>query len=383
MKRSVSVLSILFLALTCVAPAQQNAPARITVDCNQGQSINQALAKLDKHTPTTVLVNGTCTEAVQVTGFENLTLKGLPGAALVQPSTTGNSPLGILSSRNVLVINFSVQTATASAIGIGHGSSDILLRELNITGGGPAITVFENSQVSIAYVKAQVSGYAILAIYDSSDVHFERCQLVAAGNYTEGIQIGASHITMYDVTITDAFVGIGAFSGSIVDMWFYSTYYKQANSTDITILNPAGTNNNGVQVDEGSTLNIGSRLVIDKAGQTWGGTTGAVLVSNGSTINANSGNLLITRSHGQGIVAMNNSHATISGTVQGSAHGGLVATNLSSIDVATTSTLSTIGSNRVDLFCDSNSWVTGTANIAGTPTTQCLNVLITETVSLP
>ena len=377
---------ILFLlALGCsVATANASTPSNVVnVDCNQGQSVNQALAKLDKHTPTTALVNGTCTESVSVVGFENLTLKGLPGATLVQPSTSGNSPLTILSSRSVLVINFSVQGTTASAIGIGHGSSDILLRELNITGGGPAITVFENSQVSIAYVKAQVSGYAILAIYDSSDVHFERCQLVAAGNYTEGIQIGASHITMYDVTITDAFVGIGAFSGSIVDMWFYSSYYKQANSTDITILNPAGTNNNGVQVDEGSTLNIGSRLVIDKAGQTWGGTTGAVLVSNGSTMNASGGNLLITGSHGQGVVAMNNSHATLSGTVHGSAHGGLVATNLSSIDVATASTLSTVGANSVDLFCDANSWITGTANISGAPRTQCANLVTTETAALP
>ena len=377
---------ILFLlALGCaVATANASTPSNVVnVDCNQGQSLNRALAKLDKHTPTTVLVNGTCTESVQVIGFENLTLKGLPGATLVQPSTSGSSALTILSSRSVLVINFSVQGTTASAIGIGHGSSDILLRELNITGAGPGITVFENSQVSIAYVKAQTSGYAILAIYDSSDVHFERGQLINAGGWTEGIQIGASHITMYDVTITDTQVGILAFSGSIVDMWYYSSYYKQGNSTDITILNPAGTNNNGVQVDEGSSLNIGARLVIDKAGQTWGGTTGAVLVSNGSNMNASGGNLLITGSHGQGVVAMNNSHAKISGTIQGSAHGGLVATSLSSIDVATTSTLSTIGPKGVDLFCDSNSWITGTANIAGTPKSQCTNLLTTETAALP
>ena len=80
---------------------------------------------------------------------------------------------------------------------------------------------------------------------------------------------------------------------------------------------------------------------------------------------------------------MNNSHATISGTIQGSPHAGLVATTLSSIDVATTSTLSAIGPNGVDLFCDSNSWITGTANIAGTPKTQCTNLLTTEIVALP
>jgi hypothetical protein len=360
----------------------------VNVDCNQGQSLSRALAKLDKHTPTTVVVNGTCTESVQVVGFQNLTLKGLPGATLVQPSTSDSSPLGnpllIESSSSLLVTGFSVTATTTTAIGIGHGSTDIRLRNLNVTGGGPGIVVFENSQVSIAYVKAQSPGYAILAIYDSSDVHFEHSQLKAMPGWVQGIQMGASHITMYDVTITNAQIGIAAGGGSIVDMWYYSTYYKPGDSTDITITNPAGTNTNGVQVDAGGSLNVGgARLVIDKAGQPWGGTSAGILLSNGSSMYATTGNLSITRSYGQGVVAMNNSHATISGTVQGSGHGGLVATNLSSIDVATTSTLSTVGANSVDLFCDANSWITGTANIAGAPTAQCTNLLPTETAPLP
>jgi hypothetical protein len=384
-QRGILVLSAL---VSAVATANATTPSSVNVDCNQGQSLSRALAKLDKHTPTTVVVNGTCTESVQVVGFENLTLKGLPGATLLQPSTSDSSPLGnpllIESSSSVLVTGFSVAATTATAIGIGHGSTDIRLRDLNVTGGGPGIIVFENSQVSIAYVKAQSPGWAILGIYDSSDVHFEHSQLKAMPGWVQGIQLGASHITMYDVTITNAPVGIAAQTGSIVDMWYYSTYYKPGNSTDITITNPAGTNTNGVQVDAGGSLNVGgARLVIDKAGQPWGGTSAGILLSNGSSMYATTGNLSITRSYGQGVVAMNNSHATISGTVQGSGHGGLVATNLSSIDVATTSTLSTVGANSVDLFCDANSWITGTANIAGAPTAQCTNLLPTETAPLP
>jgi hypothetical protein len=380
---------ILFLLALVFAVPTANAltPSNVVnVDCNQGQSLNQALAKLDKQTPTTVLVNGTCTESVQVVGFENLTLKGLPGAALVQPSASGSGALAILSSRSVLVIGFSVQaTTTVSAMEIGHGSSDIRLRELNITGGNQGITVFENSQVSIAYVTAQAPGYSTLGIYDASDVHLERSKFEAApgASWNVGIALGASHITMYDVTITNMQVGIAAYTGSIVDMWYFSSYYKQGNSTDITILNPAGTSFNGVQVDAGGSLNVGARLVISKPGQSWGGTSGGVLLSNGSTMSATSENLLITGSIGQGVIAMNNSHATISGTIQGSAHGGLVATNLSSIDVAANSSLSTVGGNSVDLFCDTNSWITGTANIAGTPKAQCTNLLTTETAALP
>jgi hypothetical protein len=82
MKRSVSAVSILFLALTCVAAAQQPVSTPITVDCSKGQSLNQTLARLNRQTPYAVSVNGTCTEFVQVSGFHNLVLKGLPGATL-------------------------------------------------------------------------------------------------------------------------------------------------------------------------------------------------------------------------------------------------------------------------------------------------------------
>ncbi|HWW16687.1 MAG TPA: hypothetical protein VN310_18650 [Candidatus Dormibacteraeota bacterium] len=105
--------------------------SQISVDCNAGQSLNHTLSTLDKHTPVTVSVNGTCTEYVQIVGFEGLTLKGLPGAALHQPAGGAgnlfNSLLLIESSRSVTVDGFSVQadTVTAPAIGIGHSSSDV------------------------------------------------------------------------------------------------------------------------------------------------------------------------------------------------------------------------------------------------------------------
>src|SRR5215469_1811085 len=47
-----------------------------------------------------------------------------------------------------------------------------------------------------------------------------------------------------------------------------------------------------------------------------------------------------------------------------------------------TSTLATIGANSVDLFCDGNSWVAGTANIAGTLRTRCANLLTAEIAAL-
>jgi hypothetical protein len=366
-------------------------PIAVTVDCNQGQSLNQTLAKLDKQTPTTVSVSGTCTEYVSVVGFENLSLNGMTGATLAQPSGGGTLFTALLlieSSRSVIVNGFNVQAdSTINAIGIGHGSTDIRLRHLNITGGGEGIIIFENSQVSIAYVIGQAPGYTTLGIYDSSDVHLEHSQFTATpgAGWNVGIAMGASHVTMYDTVISDMQVGIGAYQGSIVDINVFNTYYSNGGPTDVKILNPAGTSFNGVQVDGGGSLNLNSaRLLIHRAGQTWAGTTGGVLLSNGATLNGANGNLQLIASNGQGLVAQNNSHATLNGvTISGSAHGGIVATNLSTVDMASGTTLSTVSGNSVDLFCDSSSWVTGTANIFGKPTSQCTNQLTSETVTLP
>jgi hypothetical protein len=129
---------------------------------------------------------------------------------------------------------------------------------------------------------------------------------------------------------------------------------------------------------------LGAKLVINKPGQTYGGTTGGVLISDGAALNATNGYLVITGSNGQGVVALNNSHATLTGaTVTGGSHAGLLAANQSSIDVSAGTTLSLVGGNSVDLFCDSGSTITGTANLSGTPKSQCTNLLSTETVTLP
>lgn len=389
MKKTNGGLLLLLVLSGSVAVAQT--PLSITVDCSSGQSLNRALAKLDKHVSVTVSVNGTCTEYVQVTGFDNLTVKGLPGAMLMQPSTGAgnlfNSLLLIEASRSVTVNGLDVQadTATVAAIGIGHGSSDIRLRNLNVTGGSAGITVFENSQVSIAHVTVQNSGYATLAIFDLSDVHAEHCIFkdTTGTQWHSGIFMGASHITMFDTTIRNMQVAIDAGAGSIVDVGRYTTYTPSGGPSDIIIESPAGTNFNGVSLDAGSSLNISSaRLLINQSGQSWGGTSGGVLVSHGSTLNANGSNLIITGSHGQGIVVVDNSHATLMGaSITGSGHAGLVVDNLSSVDVSG-GTPALIGGNAVDLFCDSGSMITGGSHLAGAPTSECANVQAGE-ASLP
>ena len=384
---------LLLLVLVASVAVGEKPTQSITVDCNNGQSLNGTLSNLNKQTPTTVSVNGTCTEYVQVIGFENLTLKGLAGATLVQPTTGAgtllNSLLYIEASRSVTVSGLSLQAdpVTVPAVGIGHGSSDIRLRNLNIQGGTSGIFVFEHSQVSIAYVTARDPGYSTLGVYDLSDVHVERSLFENSSGalWHAGMDVGASHVTVYDTTISNMQVGINGHGGAIIDLQTFDTYYAFGGSSDVVINNSAGTNYNGVIIDTGGALNVvGAKLVIHKPGQTYGGTSGGVLISDGASMTASNGYLVITGSNGQGVMALNNSHATVIGaTVTRGGHGGLVAANLSSIDVSAGSTLSLVSGNSVDLFCDPDSTITGSVNLSGVPISQCTNLLAGETVTLP
>ena len=390
MKRPLWWISMSLVVLGSFAVAQKPASTPVTVDCNKGQSLSRTLALLDKQTAYTVSVNGTCTEWVQVVGFHNLVLKGLPGATLVQPSSGGgnvfNATLYIQSSQSVQVEGFAVQGNAGADIAIGHGSTDIRLRSLDIQGGNGGIDIFENSQVSVAYVHVKDSGYSTLAMYDSSDVHVEHClfENSASDGWHQGVSVGASHVTMYGTTIRNMQQAISAGDNGIVDLVVFSTYYVATGNTDVVIDNSAGLTFQGVNIVGGS-LNIFSKLVINKSGQVWGGNSAGVLLDEGANMLAASGNLSITGSLGQGIVAMNNSHATLSNaTITHGGHAGLIAINNSTIDLSTNNTPpSTISGNSVDLFCDSDSKITGTANISGSPTAQCTNLLSSETVPLP
>jgi nitrous oxidase accessory protein NosD len=378
------------LALTFAANSFME--AQVTVDCTAGQLLNRGLSKLDKHTPITVSVNGTCSEYVHISGFDGLTLKGLPGATLLQPTgdpgNLFNTVLLIESSRSVVVTGFSVQadTSTVSAIGIGHGSSDIRLRNLKIQGGAEGIIVFENSQVSIANVTAKDPGYTPLGIYDASDVHVEHCLFEdsTGAPWHVGIDVAASHLTIYGTTIRNMQIGVNARGGGIIDVTQFDTYFPLGGSSDVVIESPARTNFNGVAVTTGASLNMGSaKLRITNPGQTWGGNTGGILLSGGGFLNAGP-NLVVSNSQGQGVFVTNNSQADLDGSsITGSRHGGLVVVNQSSAASGSQHPPTIISGNGNDIFCDSRSLVTGGANIGNATNVQCANLLPGDTVPIP
>ena len=359
-----------------------------TVDCGAGQSLTLTLATFTKLQPATVTVKGTCTEYVLVDGFNNLTLVGAPGATLQQPNEPPQSApaflLSIKASRNVSVTNLAFRSlpSVLSSIGIGGGSNEVLVRDVTTDGSG-GIFVYEASQVRLVRVTVNItSNYAAIWALDKSDVHIVDglLQRPANSNFNAGILAGSGHVTMQGMTIRDMQQSINIDSGGDVDV---GNFEPTAAGIDVIVDNPSGTNFNGVVVSDSSSLNLSSaKLRINNAGQPYGGDTGAVFLSSGSTLNAN-GNLVVTNSRGQGVIVSNNSHARLAGSsITGGVHGGLVVMNLSTAGVDFGNP-TTITGNGTDLFCDSKSRITGGVNIANAITVSCSSLLAGTYENLP
>ena len=376
------------LATLLLAAVSATAASAVTVNCDAGQSLNQTLAKMNKLTPATVTVTGTCVEFVLIEDFNGLTLNAAQGATLQQPSTNPQNNsyvLSIRASRSVTVNGFAVRSLPTifSSIGIGGGSNDITLQSVN-TDGSWGVVVYEASQVWLKKVTVNLTaGYAAVSAFDKSDIHMVDCLLERPtdSNFDAGLFVGSGHVTLQGTTIRDMqqSITVGT-SGSVDVVNFDST----AAGIDVFIENPSGTNYNGAIVSDSSSLNISSaKLHISNAGQSYGGDSGAVFVTNGSTLNAGA-SLIVTRSQGQGVIVSNGSHAELAGSsITGGVHGGLVVVNMSTAGVDNASPLTSIGANGTDLFCDSKSQIAGTLNIANDRVVSCANLLTGNYESLP
>ncbi len=383
MLRVCALVTLLFAANWVTAT-----PAPIMVNCDKGQSISSTLAALDKSAPATVTVKGTCTEFVLVDGFNGLTLNGVQGAILQQPSTNPQSNAYVFSihaSRSITVSGLAVssQSSIFSGIGIGGGSNDVRLQNVS-TEGSWGVVVAEASQVWLVNLTVNItSGYAAVSSFDKSDVHIVNglIERPTDSNFYASIFASSGHVTMQGTTIRDMQQSINIDANGNVDLVYFDSSVA---ARDVVVNNPAGTNFNGVRVTNGSSLNLSSvKLRITNAGQPYGVDTGAVFVSDGSTMNAGA-NLVVTGSQGQGVFVANNSHAALAGSsITRSSHGGLVVVNLSTAAVTTSTPLTVIGGNATDLFCDSKSQIAGSMNIADATSVQCANLLTGDYETLP
>lgn len=133
----------------------------VSVGCPGGTpgnypSLTAALAAVS-HNGDTITVSGTCTELVGVYGFNNLTILGTAGAAVIEPA--GDNPQGdvvdLANSQNVVIQALKIQAAphtvdTAIPV-VGITNSSVTFRDSTIEGNSETdgVDIFPTSSVSL------------------------------------------------------------------------------------------------------------------------------------------------------------------------------------------------------------------------------------------
>ena len=81
----------------------------VLVRCDAGQKIGWALSKLDKMRPNVVRVSGACQENVDISGFDDLTIVGKPGATLLPVPPVTAHAIGVWASHLVSIEGLTIR----------------------------------------------------------------------------------------------------------------------------------------------------------------------------------------------------------------------------------------------------------------------------------
>jgi len=236
-------------------PGPPGPPLDITVDvdCDQGQSINAALAQ--QANTLTVLINGSCEEAVLITR-DNVTLQG------VGTNPTITAPAGP---------NNAIQVRGAHHVG---------LRDLHLVGGFH--TVSADSFASLEASNLQITGalHCGIALGNSSAI-LSQCEI---SQNEDGVSVssGSSLVISSSKVINNSHFGVGVNFGQVV----LSSTEVAGNRTGLfstrSIVDAGGPGcsfhdnlDNGLSIETGSDLSLSECLV--------SGSDNGILVQFGST----------------------------------------------------------------------------------------------------
>jgi hypothetical protein len=377
-----STLGLAVLVLTAHVAA-----ADVVVNCNRGQSVNQVLAFLPRNLPITVAVNGVCSEYVTISGFEGLTLRSTTGGVLRQPPSVPNLTTGVLTisgSRSVTVEGLTIETTmnegSAPGVWVHDGTTHLRLRGLNVVGLGPGIYVSDLSEVSIANVTVRTGGWGAIGVWHAKASVEDSLLENPEDDYQSGIQVGQNGVLLiHGTTVRRMWEGILVLDGAVMNVESVVDEYPLGGPSEVVIADPPAIHLWGIAVRNGGTVALNARLRILNPGSSWGGETGGVQLDGASTLSGGQ-NLEIRDSLGQGVFVKNNSHAALAGAqISGTVHNAVAAVNHSTVDLgdayATPATPTIItGSVVNDIYCDTTSLVSGTANATGVNRVDCGSV---------
>jgi hypothetical protein len=350
--------AILTAALTS-AFATSGGAAVLRINCDRGQSISAALTRLDRAGPNTIRVRGTCTESVEIRGFDRLTLLGDAGASVVMPEAGGGSAaIEAANSRDLLIADLTVKGRTpcpnSLCISLLIGNCQGCRVERSTLEG---VTVLHGAANDATFLKDTLrssGSYAAIASYDNGFATLVNCAVEpgSTGGWW-GVQVDSSSaINIGGTTIRGHGNGIGVMNGARVSIGDLSGL--PGADADQTV---AIEDNwyRGIDVAAGSVASIGGVARIQNNGDGLGGRVGVMVRE--TSFASIEGGARIASTGGNGLVAVSNATVRIDPSV-GPSPGP--------VEVS--------GSLAQDVFCDATSLINGASGLTAATKITCANL---------
>jgi hypothetical protein len=316
-----------------VPPGVTSDPITLTVNCSSGGTVAQALSLRPlSNTRFTIIINGTCTEAVNLGGNRGVTLQaGSSGGGLQAPSS---------STDPVLAIN----------------GQNIVLDGLTISGGVHGIFAYHGAQFSGTNLVIQGASTANVEL---SGATADLTNATIQNSAADGLQAywGATIFLNGGTVQNNAHWGVNIGNGSSLDL--YGGGVISGNTSGGGFVTDAGSitlNNGAIQsnpgygilTNNGGTARLNANGVVQSNGLDGVQVFGGSLQMSGGTIASNSR---------QGIFIFNSGTAILSGgAVVKSNVGHGIAVRDGTVNVGNTGGSATIQSNQANgLYLQANS----------------------------
>ena len=352
----------------------------VNVDCDRGQTIGAALARLrllNRFQSITLNVAGRCVESVEIRNFERLTLAGSGAAVIAEPSDRAPE-LSIVNSQDVVVRNLAigssagtslqmancqeceVRASTVEGLTLVYGSGTALFFDdvFRADGNFAAFASYDHLRVYLIDSTVEPgAGSAWFGVFSDSIIHL-------SGTTVRGFGVGIAVRDGGKLTLADRrSVVPGSGPDPTVFVENNSSSGIEVASASTALLHAARIRNNrvGVVVSGNARVQTGAEAGFGPGAEITDNTTVGVMVIDGGHADVGGGTRIL-RSGTNGLVVVNNATAAASPS-------GSPATEIS-------------GSSAQDVFCDPTSIVSNGAQITATKVT-CPNLNSGPHVALP
>ena len=198
---------------------------RVLVRCDAGETIGRTLSRLEKWRPHSLNVSGTCHENLSIAGFDDLTIVGKTGAALVPVPPATAPAIDVSASRLVSIEGLTIRAGDdpwRAALTLA-ACQDCRLRNVTVDGGVGFWAVSWSHVTLSRFTLTGTGAYGIGVFHAKVDME-DSVLDGGAGSRQCGLCLFENAVAVVFRSEFKGFlVGVSASSGGQVTFWDHST----------------------------------------------------------------------------------------------------------------------------------------------------------------